>query len=37
MEKIHEGGFEKNRSRNVDRCVCGAAVVQLRLNIAEFR
>jgi hypothetical protein len=29
MEKIHEGGFEKNRNRNLDLCVCSAAVVQL--------
>jgi hypothetical protein len=29
MEKIHEGGFEKNRNRNLCRCVWGAAVVQL--------
>jgi hypothetical protein len=29
MEKIHEGGFEKNCNRNLDRCMCGAAVVQL--------
>jgi hypothetical protein len=29
MEKIHEGGFEKNGNRDLDRCMCGAAVVQL--------
>jgi hypothetical protein len=29
MEKIHEGGFKKNRNRNLYRCVWGAAVVQL--------
>ena len=25
MEKIHEGGLEKNCNRNLDRCMCGAA------------
>ena len=29
MEKIHEDGFEKNCNRDLDRCMCGAAVVQL--------
>jgi len=29
MEKIHEGGFEKNCNRNLDRRVCGTALVQL--------
>jgi hypothetical protein len=29
MENIHEVGFEKNCNRNLDRCMCGAAVVQL--------
>jgi hypothetical protein len=29
MEKIHEGGFENNGNRDLDRCMCGAAVVQL--------
>ena len=27
MEKIHEGGFEKNCNRNLDRRVCGTALV----------
>jgi hypothetical protein len=29
MEKTHEGGFEKDRNCNLDRCVCCAAVVRL--------
>jgi len=29
MEKIHDGGFKKNCNRDLDRCMCGAAVVQL--------
>jgi hypothetical protein len=29
MEKIHDGGFEKNCNRNLDRRVCGTALVQL--------
>jgi hypothetical protein len=24
MEKIHEGDFEKDRHRNLDRCMCDA-------------
>jgi hypothetical protein len=29
MEKLHEGGFDKICNRNLDRCMCSAAVVQL--------
>ena len=37
MEKIHEGGVEKNCNRNLDRRVCGTALVQTGLNSAASR